>query len=114
MAHLKQPARRPTTHLKQGLHISQSCVHGGVGGEQLNGHLHELEVAGVSERLALQDHQERRQEVAHPLRVPLAQVRPHKAAHHVADLNEVCFIFEVPAGQGKERDEEGGGGGPRK
>ena len=84
------------TDLQQSLDVGQPCVHPSVWREELDGRLHEPEVAGVGKRLIVQDHHQRSKKVTHALRVALTHVSPHVTTHNVTDLQQVGLLLEVP------------------
>ena len=58
-----------------------------------------MQVAGVGQRLVVQDNQDGREEVTHPLGVAIVEVSPHERADDVAHLVQVLLTLEVPLGR---------------
>ena len=84
------------TDLQQSLDVGQPCVHASVWRKELDGRLHEPEVAGVGKRLIVQHDHQWSKEVAHALRVAFTHVSPHVTTHNVTDLHQVDLLLEVP------------------
>ena len=91
------PTHRETlTDLEQSLYVGQPCVHPSVWREELDGRLHQPEVAGVGKWLIIQDDHQRSKKVTHALRVALTHVSPNVTTHNVTDHQQVRLILEVP------------------
>jgi len=53
----------------------------------------------MGQRLVIEDNQDGREKVAHPLRVTFIEVGPHKRTDDVAHLVQVFLALEVPLGK---------------
>ena len=56
-----------------------------------------MEIACVGQGLIVKDNEKRREEVAHSLGVPFAEVGPHKGTDDVSDLRQVSLTLKIPA-----------------